>query len=173
MPVLPFNVSTPGLAHFICWGVVSLTSYFLFMWVGTNRLMGRLAETYINQLLYTEVNRSLRFPLLFSSQIILYLPSSTSRYQLLHTLVTVMTLFYNAFTPTLGNLFQTNQPDHELDDSAGDTVTFTNEKDMAHQRQIWSTFVTALWCSITKITDRTGILALLRYDFQSLLTILA
>ena len=39
----------PGLDHFICWGIVPSTSYFLFVWVGTNRLVGRLAETYINQ----------------------------------------------------------------------------------------------------------------------------
>ena len=45
MPVLPFNVNAPGLEHFICWGVVSSTSYFLFVRVGTNRLMGRLAAT--------------------------------------------------------------------------------------------------------------------------------
>ena len=38
-------------------------SYFLFVRVGTNRLVGRLAETYIDQSLYTRVNGSLRFPL--------------------------------------------------------------------------------------------------------------
>ena len=41
-------------------------------------------------------------------------------------------------------------------------VCVTNEKDMACQQQIWSTFVAVLWCSKTKITDRTGILVLVR-----------
>ena len=43
-----------------------------------------------------------------------------------------MTSFYYASTPTCGKWFQTNQPEHELDDHAGDTVTsacVTNEKD--------------------------------------------
>ena len=35
----------------------------------------------------------------------------------------MMTSFYYASTPTRGNWFQTNQPEHELDDRAGDTVT--------------------------------------------------
>ena len=52
---------------------------------------------------------------------------------------TVMTSFCYASTSTHGNLFQTNQPERESDDRAGDTETyvcFTNEKDMALQRQI-------------------------------------
>ena len=60
-----------------------------------------------------------------------------------------MTSFYYASIPTHGNWFQTNQPEHEWDDHAGDPVTsvcVTNEKDMALQWQIWSTFVTVLWC---------------------------
>ena len=50
-----------------------------------------------------------------------------------------MTSFYYASTLTHGNWFQTNQPEHESDDCAGDTVTsvcVTNEKDMALHRQI-------------------------------------
>ena len=34
-----------------------------------------------------------------------------------------MTSFYYAFTPTRGNWFQTNQPEPESGDRAGDTVT--------------------------------------------------
>ena len=37
-------------------------------------------------------------------------------------------------------------------------VCVANEKDMVLQRQIWSTFVTVLWCSKTKTTDGIGIL---------------
>ena len=59
----------PGLDHFLYWGVGSSTSYFLFVRVGTNRLVERLAKTYIDQALYTRVNESLRFLLLFSSQV--------------------------------------------------------------------------------------------------------
>ena len=58
-----------------------------------------------------------------------------------------------------------NKSEHESDDHASGTVTsvyITNEKDMALQRQIWSTFVTLLWCSKTKITNGTGILVLVR-----------
>ena len=36
---------------------------------------------------------------------------------------TVMTSCYYASTPTRGSWFQTNQPEHESDDRAGDTVT--------------------------------------------------
>ena len=78
---------------------------------------------------------------------------------------TVMTSCYYASTPTHGRWFQTNQPEHELDDQAGDPVSpvcITNEKGKAQQQQIWSTFVTVLWCSKTKITDRTEILVLVR-----------
>ena len=52
---------------------------------------------------------------------------------------TVMTSFYYASTQTRDNWFQTNQPEQESDDRAGDTVTsvcVTNEKDMALQWQI-------------------------------------
>ena len=41
-------------------------------------------------------------------------------------------------------------------------VCFTNGKDMALQRQIWSTFVTVLWVRKTEIQDRAGILVLVR-----------
>ena len=78
---------------------------------------------------------------------------------------TVMTSFYYATIQTLGNWFQTNQPEHELDDCTGDPVTslcVTNEKDMALQQQIWSSFISILWCSKSKITDGTGILVLVR-----------
>ena len=65
-----FQCECPRVDQFICWNVISSTSYFLFVQVGTNRLlMGRLAETYIDQSLYTEINGSLRFPLLSSSQL--------------------------------------------------------------------------------------------------------
>ena len=50
-------------------------------------------------------------------------------------------------------------------DSSGDTATSVcviNEKDMALQWQIWSPFVTVLWCSKTKITEETRILGLVR-----------
>ena len=50
-----------------------------------------------------------------------------------------MTSLYNASTPTRGNWFQTNQPERESGDRAGDTVTSVcviNEKNMALQRQI-------------------------------------
>ena len=70
MPVVPFNVSAPRLNHFICRDVVSSASYFLFVRVRTTMLVGRLTETYIDQSLYKRVNGSLRFPLLFSSQVI-------------------------------------------------------------------------------------------------------
>ena len=52
---------------------------------------------------------------------------------------TVMTSFYNASSPTRGNWFQTNQPEHESDDCPADIVTsvcVANEKDMALQWQI-------------------------------------
>ena len=52
---------------------------------------------------------------------------------------TVMTSFYDAFTSTRRNWFQTNQAEHESDDSASNAVTFvcvTNEKDTALQWQI-------------------------------------
>ena len=42
----------------------------------------------------------------------------------------VMTSFHYASLPSCGNWLQTNQPEHEFDDCAGDTVTFvcvTNE----------------------------------------------
>ena len=48
---------------------------------------------------------------------------------------TVMTSFYNASSiPARGNWFQTNQPEYESDDCAGDTVIsvcVTNDKVMA------------------------------------------
>ena len=59
----------------------------------------------------------------------------------------VMMSYHNASTPTSGSWLQTNQPEHESDDCGGDTVTsvcVTNEKDMALQQQIWSTFVTVI-----------------------------
>ena len=78
---------------------------------------------------------------------------------------TVMTSCYPGSTSTRGSWFQTNQPEYESDDRAGDPVTpvcITNEKDTALQRQIWSTFVTGLWCSKTEIKNGTGILVLVR-----------
>ena len=42
------------------------------------------------------------------------------------------------------------------------SVCVINEKDMALQQQIWSTFITVLWCSKTKITNGTRILVLAR-----------
>ena len=77
-----------------------------------------------------------------------------------------MTSFNYAITPTCGNWFQTNQPEQESDDCAGDTVTsvgVTNEEDLALQWQIWSTFCR---CSKTKITDRTGTLVLVRVSWD-------
>ena len=68
-----------------------------------------------------------------------------------------MTSFYYASKPLRGNWFHTNQPEHESDDRAGDTVTsvcVTNEKDIALQQHSWSTFVTELWCSKTNILNR-------------------
>ena len=70
-----------------------------------------------------------------------------------------MTSFYYASTPTRGNCFQTKQKDYDSDDCAGDRVTsvcVTNEKDVAFQRQIWSTFVSVLLCIKTKIPDGNG-----------------
>ena len=46
--------------------------------------------------------------------------------------------------------------------SSNFSVCVTNEKDMPLQWQIWSTFVTVLWCSKTKITDGTRILIIVR-----------
>ena len=43
-----------------------------------------------------------------------------------------MTSFDYAVTPTCGNWFQTNQPEHESDDRLGNTLT--SEEDMALQR---------------------------------------
>ena len=78
---------------------------------------------------------------------------------------TVMTSFEHIMIPTRGNWFQTNPLEHELGDRAGNTlssVCVTNGKDMALQRQIWSTFVTVLWFRKTKIKNRAGILILVR-----------
>ena len=61
--------------------------------------------------------------------------------------------------------FQANQPEHESNDRAGNPVTsvcVTNEKYMALLLQIWSTFVTVLRCSKTKITDGSRLLASVR-----------
>ena len=60
---------------------------------------------------------------------------------------TVMTSFNYINTPTRGNWFQTNPPEHESDDRAGSIVSsvcVTNGKDMALHKRVWSTFVTAL-----------------------------
>ena len=60
-------VSTPGLDHFICWGVISSTSYFLFVQVGTNRLVRRLAAT----------SRDMHRPVtLYKSQWVVAIPSA-------------------------------------------------------------------------------------------------
>ena len=56
MPILPFNVSAAGLDHFIYRGVIFSTSYFLFLRVETNRLVGRITEKFIDQSLHTGVN---------------------------------------------------------------------------------------------------------------------
>ena len=53
----------------------------------------------------------------------------------------------------------------ESHDRAGNTVysvCVTNGKDMAIQRQIWSTFVTVLWFRKTEIQNRAGILVFVR-----------
>ena len=74
-----------------------------------------------------------------------------------------MTSFDHVMIPTRGNWFQTNL--RESDDRAGNTVSsvsVTNGKDMALQRQIWSTFVTLLWFRKTEIQDRARILVLVR-----------
>ena len=79
-------------------------------------------------------------------------------------------LFYYASTPTCGNWFQTIQLKHKSDDHAGDaviSVSVTNETDTALQLQIWSTFVTVLWCSKIEITDGTGIIDQERYNFET------
>ena len=52
---------------------------------------------------------------------------------------TVMTSFNYIIMPTLGNWFQTNPLEHELDDCVGITVPsvcVTNGKDMALQQQM-------------------------------------
>ena len=91
---------------------------------------------------------------------------------------TVMTSCYPGSTSTRGSWFQTNQPEHESDDRASDPVSsvcVTNERETALQWQIWSTFVTGLWCSKTEITDGTGIFVLVRvlWEFPKFTTILA
>ena len=86
-----------------------------------------------------------------------------------------MTSFDHITIPTCGNWFQTNPLEHELDDRAGNTefsvsmvthtensVCVTNGKDIALQRQIWSTFVTVLWFRKTEIQNRIGVLVLVR-----------
>ena len=53
--------------------------------------------------------------------------------------MTVMTSFYFASTLTCSKWFQTNQPEHELYDRAGDivaSVCVTNGTDMALQQQV-------------------------------------
>ena len=63
---------------------------------------------------------------------------------------TVMMSFNYIIIPTLGNWFQTNPLEHELDECIGNTVPsvcVTSGKDMALQGQMWSAFVTAL-CSV-------------------------
>ena len=89
--------------------------------------------------------------------------------------VAVMMSFHYASTLTRGNWFQTNQPEQELDDRAGDTVIsvyVTIESGKFDQH------VTASWCSKTKIIAGPRILvlahkSLVRYVFQNLLTISA
>ena len=98
---------------------------------------------------------------------------------LIYYMLVVMTSFDHVMIPTSGNWFQTNPVEHESDDRAGNTVfslCVTNGKDMALQRQIWSTFVTVLWFRRTKIQDGRDIGScecLVSYDFQNLQTILA
>ena len=65
-------------------------------------------------------------------------------------IIILMYTFY-ASNLTHRNRFQTNQPEHESDDRAGDTVTpvcVTNKKDMALQQQTLLTFVT-VWYHTT------------------------
>ena len=79
---------------------------------------------------------------------------------------TVITSLCNASTTTRGNWFQTNQPKHESDDRAGDTVTsvgITNEKrngTSAANLIIICHCIVVMWCSKTNITDGTWILVL-------------
>ena len=77
-----------------------------------------------------------------------------------------MTSFDYVIIPTRGNWFQTSPLEHESDDLAGNTVSsvlcVTNEKDIALQRQIWSTFFTAWWFRKTKIPDWAAILVLVK-----------
>ena len=94
----------------------------------------------------------------------------------------MMSIYY-ASTPTRGNWFQTNQPEHESDDRAGDTVTsvcVTNEREIALQLQFdqhlslycgaakpklrgnqdigfWEFFFGFLW--FLKFTDNFGIVS--------------
>ena len=84
-----------------------------------------------------------------------------------------MTLFYYAVASTRGNWFQTNQPEHESDDRAGDTGTSVCVLPMRKILHFSGKFEQHLWYSKTEITDGTGILVLVRYDFQNLLTFLA
>ena len=73
--------------------------------------------------------------------------------------------FDHVMIPIRGNWFQTKTREHESDDRAGNTVSsvcVTNGKDMALQRQIWSTFVTVLWFRKTEFQDSAGILILVR-----------
>ena len=78
---------------------------------------------------------------------------------------TVITLFYSASTTTRGNWFQTNPPEHESNDRAGDTVTSVlpmkkkkkKKKQPGTSAQIWSSFVTVLWsCGAVKPILQTG-----------------
>ena len=79
--------------------------------------------------------------------------------------ISVMTSFnYYTITPTHGNCFQTNQPEHESDDHAGNTITSVcnHWERYGTSAANWSTFVNVLWSSKTKITDGIGILVLVR-----------
>ena len=79
-----------------------------------------------------------------------------------------MTSFDCVMIATRGNWFQTNPLEQESDDRAGNRVSsvssvcVTNGKDVALQRQIWSTFVTVLWFHKTEIQNSAGILVLVR-----------
>ena len=69
----------------------------------------------------------------------------------------MMTSFYYVSTTTRSNWFQTNQPEHESDDRAGDTVTSlgaTNEKDVALSGKFDQPL--SLYCGAVKPKLQTG-----------------
>ena len=76
-----------------------------------------------------------------------------------------MTSCYYAPTPTRDSWFQTNQPEHESDDRAGNLVTsmcVTNEKDTDCSGKFNQHLLLICGSVKTKIQDRAGILVLVR-----------